>query len=262
MTTRISQYLGGHIANWLRGTAMPSAPATVYMALSTATVSDSGSMVEATGVGYARQPITFSTQSQSEGSGTVITNAAPIVFTGLAAQVVTDFAVFDALTGGNLLYFGKLKVPTAVALGGSISFGNGVHVFQYGGLASYYFGGVVCGWIMGVNAPTAPTSLSLVHSVTPILRSGAGLTEPSGGYNRQVLTFGSPTFTTGVGTSIANTNNAIFGPATSTWTAISHAAIITNTNAIIVAGSIAVPFTVTPGGGRGVNAGAFDITVR
>lgn len=187
MTTRISQYLGGHIANWLRGTAMPSAPSVVYMALSTATISDVSGAVEPTG-SYARQAVTYGAISRSEASGCIIANSAPIVFTGLDACVVTDFAIYDAPTGGNVLVFGKLRVPFSVSAAGSVSFAVGVHTFQYAGLASYYFGDAICNWLKGTSTPP-PTSVSLIHSTTPILRSGSGITAPAGGYSSKLVTF-------------------------------------------------------------------------
>ncbi len=128
MTTRISQYLGTAIANWMRGTAMPAAPTTVYLALSTSEIYDNGTgATELTG-GYARQAITFSAVAQSEGSGSLISNTAPISFTGLNAAVATYFGIYDAPTGGNLLFFGPIASPIAVAAGGSISFASGIVV--------------------------------------------------------------------------------------------------------------------------------------
>lgn len=190
MATRISQYLGGQIANWLRGSPMPSAPTTVYLALSSTEIYDNGTGVTELTGGYARQAITFSSLSQSEGSGSIMSNSAPILFTGLNAIVATHFAFYDAPTGGNMLLYGPLAAPIGVAAGGSISFAPGIVVAQYAGLASHYFGGAILNWFRGVAGPTPPTSLFLAHSTTPVLRSGSGLTEPSGGYARQQLTFG------------------------------------------------------------------------
>lgn len=262
MTTRISQYLGGHVANWLRGTVMPSAPGTVYLALSSTEIYDNATgITELTG-GYARQAVTFTSVAQSEGSGSIMSNAAPVLFTGLNATVATHFAIFDAASGGNMLFYGPLAAPIGVSAGGSASFATGVIAIQYAGLASHYFGGMILNWVRGTTAPAAPVSLNLAHSLTPVMRSGSGLNEPSGGYSRQQLVFSAPTFTSGTGTAIVNTNNAIFGPATVVWGPLTHVAVLDQAGNLIVAGELAVSFSVTPGEGRGVNIGAFSLTVR
>ena len=262
MATRISQYLGGHVADWLRGTAMPVAPTSVYLALSSTEIYDNGTgITELTG-GYARQAISFTTVAHSEGTGSIMSNSAPILFAGLGATTATHFAVFDAVSGGNMLFYGPIDAPIGVSGGGSVSFAAGIVVLQYAGLSSNYLGGAILNWVRGTAAPSAPISVQLAHSTTQILRNGSGLNEPSGGYSRQQLTFGAPSFVSGMGTTITNTNNAIFGPATLLWGPLTYAALVDQAGNILMAGSIAVPFSVTPGEGRGVNIGAFSLTVR
>lgn len=262
MTTRISQYLGGQIAEWLRGNAMASAPASIYLALSSTTIAGTGVGITELGGTYARQPITLSAVSQSEGTGTITSNSAPLSFTGLAATVATHFAIFDAVTGGNMLFFGPIAAPISVSVGGTISFASGIVVVHYDGLSSYRLGGAVLNWLRGTAMLTPPTGLYLSHSSTPVLRNGTGTTEPTGGYTRQLITFGSPSFTTDVGTVLTNTNNAVFGPATLPWGPLTHASLMDQAGNILLTGSLAVIYSVETGNGRGVNAGSFSITVR
>lgn len=99
----MSDYLANAVANAaLRNTSYTS-PATVYAALySTApTVSTSGT--ELTGNGYARVSTTFSAPS----AGTTSTSASITIgpATGNAWPSVVAFAVTDASTGGNILFF-------------------------------------------------------------------------------------------------------------------------------------------------------------
>jgi len=65
---------------------------------------------EIVGMGYARQLATFATPA----SGGAITNTADLFF-GFATSswgVLQSFALFDALTGGNMLYFGTFVDST------------------------------------------------------------------------------------------------------------------------------------------------------
>jgi hypothetical protein len=93
-------------------------PATLYMALWTATLSASstGSTAgEASYTGYARVAVTANTTNfpTSSGGGN-IQNATAITFAANSgtAQTMTYFAVLDASTTGNLLFWGSITSTT------------------------------------------------------------------------------------------------------------------------------------------------------
>jgi len=104
-----------------------SFPATLYIALFTSTPSDAGGGTEVSGGSYARVGLACSlanwagTQSAgstvaSNGTGGTTSNNVAITFpTPTAAWgVITHFAIFDALSSGNMLFWGALNTPKTV----------------------------------------------------------------------------------------------------------------------------------------------------
>lgn len=109
-----------------RGQAF-SFPATLYIALFTSTPSDTGGGTEVSGGSYARVGLACSltnwagTQSAgstvaSNGTGGTTSNNVAITFpTPTAAWgSITHFAIFDALSAGNMLFWGALNTPKTV----------------------------------------------------------------------------------------------------------------------------------------------------
>lgn len=103
----------------LRNTAYTS-PTTVYAALFTTATTDAGGGTEVTGGSYARQAITWTT-----GSAGACDNTAAVSFTGMPAATVTHFAIFDALTSGNMLLHDALTSSKTVASGETAQFAAG-----------------------------------------------------------------------------------------------------------------------------------------
>jgi hypothetical protein len=123
MASEYSTYLQNAIINaTLRNTAYTS-PATVYVALSTTTITAGGSITEVSGGSYARQAVTLSAPSSG-----ATANSANVVFPTATGSwgTITDIGVFDASTGGNLLYFTPLTASKSIASGDifQISTGN------------------------------------------------------------------------------------------------------------------------------------------
>jgi hypothetical protein len=89
--------------------------ATPYVALFTATPSDSGggTEVSTSGTAYARVASTTSWPTASAGS---CANDVAIAFATATANwgTVTQFAIMDASTAGNMLYWGDLTTPRTI----------------------------------------------------------------------------------------------------------------------------------------------------
>ena len=100
-----SEYLSSAMANWLRGTAMPTAPTTLYLGLATAAVTGLVAPSEPVGGSYARKVITFSVPAFTDVDGAVITSLADIVFTTATGDwgTITHGFISDSLGGGNVL---------------------------------------------------------------------------------------------------------------------------------------------------------------
>jgi hypothetical protein len=122
MTDAKTDYLEDAILNHvLRNTAYTS-PTTIYVALFTTLPADDGTGgVEVSGGSYARQVVTFAAPS----SGAVANSGAVTFPTATASWgTVLGMGLFDAVSGGNLLYFGALVTSKTVDSGDQISFAN------------------------------------------------------------------------------------------------------------------------------------------
>lgn len=122
---------------WL-GATVPAPPATVYAALMTTLPTDIGGGVEAAGGGYARVPI--SNDVTNFPASTVIggvvtkTNGTGIVFPTATGSWGTTLgiAIYDAATGGNLMYWGPFATPVPVGSGNTVQVPIGAGVFTEG----------------------------------------------------------------------------------------------------------------------------------
>ncbi len=113
--------------------AAGTGPTSLYIALLTAAPSDTGGGTEVSGGAYAR--VTYASSlanwagTQSAGSATASTgtggqtsNNNPITFptpSGANWGVVSHFGIYDATSGGNLLYWGALTTSKTINNGDS-----------------------------------------------------------------------------------------------------------------------------------------------
>jgi hypothetical protein len=114
-----------------------TAPATMHVALYTASCNDAGGGTEASGGNYSRQAVTSSlanwagTQSAgsttaSSGTGGVTSNNNAISWgTVTWSGTVTHWALLDASSGGNMWFCAALTASQAVASGNTVQFAAG-----------------------------------------------------------------------------------------------------------------------------------------
>ena len=123
----MSNYLENKIVDHiLRGTPYTAPTPNVCIGLFTATANDSWGGTEVSGGNYARANVAASltgwtgTQggpgSVSSGTTGFANNATTITFNAPTANwgVVTGFGMYDAYTGGNLLFYGDLTTPKTI----------------------------------------------------------------------------------------------------------------------------------------------------
>jgi hypothetical protein len=111
-------------------------PATVYVALFTATPTEAYTVgvptgTEVTGGSYARVAATFAASVSGGASpSSTAANSGVITFPTASAGwgTVTSFGVFDAASAGNLLYFGNLTATQTVATGNTPTYAAGAIV--------------------------------------------------------------------------------------------------------------------------------------
>lgn len=124
MAGSFSDFLELELLDHVFGAAAYSAPATLYVALFTATPSDAGGGTECSGGSYARVAVTNNATNFPAASGGAKANGTAIEFPQATASwgTVTQFGIFDAATDGNLLAWGDLTASKAVGDGDTISF--------------------------------------------------------------------------------------------------------------------------------------------
>ena len=115
-----SNYLEDKVLDHVLGTAAFTAPTATYLALFTSDPAEDASGTEVSGNGYAREDVNFN--AASSGSATGPTVDTEFTASGGSFGTVSHFAVFDASTSGNMLYYGALSASKTVADGDSIRF--------------------------------------------------------------------------------------------------------------------------------------------
>lgn len=104
----------------------------VWVGLYTVAPTDAGGGTAATGTGYARIEVARSTGWTL--TGNTITNTADVDFgtAGGSWGTVVAFGIFDALTAGNLLYWGDLTVSKTIQNGDPVKFpaGTGITISE------------------------------------------------------------------------------------------------------------------------------------
>ena len=139
----LSNYLENRLIDFLlRGQAF-TPPATVHVGLLTAAPSDAGGGTEVSGGGYARVAVASSlanwagTQSAgsttaSSGTGGTTSNNGVIALPAPTGGwgTVTHYGVYDAPTGGNLLFYAALGTSRTINAGDTVSFPAGQLTFQ------------------------------------------------------------------------------------------------------------------------------------
>lgn len=128
----MSVYLEQALLNEVFRTAAYTKPTRLYVSLHAADPTDAGtSSTEITGNGYARADAgapadsAWTLANAPGGDGRQVTNASQIAFptptgnwvSGSGGTTVTHFGIWDAATGGNLLFSGSLGTSRAVVNG-------------------------------------------------------------------------------------------------------------------------------------------------
>ena len=110
----LTDYMEDRIVNFMRNVAI-TGHAAVYVALFTTATADDGTGTEVSGGSYARELAGLSAPSPAG----VTTNAAIITFTTATANwgIVTHTALYDAISGGNMIMHSVLDASKTVNSG-------------------------------------------------------------------------------------------------------------------------------------------------
>ena len=130
----LSDYLENKLIDHVFRGISYSMPSTLYVGLHTADPTDAGGVGELSGNGYARVALSpsasswLSTNGASSGasSGTAGTTSNNVLITFPTPTAnwgtVTNFSIYDVLTGGNILLSGTLTSAKTVNQGDIVSF--------------------------------------------------------------------------------------------------------------------------------------------
>jgi hypothetical protein len=112
MFMSMSDYLENALLNAVLRNTPYTSPVEVYVALFTNDPTDAGTGSEVSGGGYTRQLVTFNAPSNGQ-----VTNATDILFPVATASwgTVTHIGIYDAPTGGNLLFHGALTANKTIS---------------------------------------------------------------------------------------------------------------------------------------------------
>jgi len=197
-------------------------PATVYCALFTADPTDAASGAEVSGGSYARVSITNNTTNWPNASSGQKKNGTEILFAAATGAwgTVTHWALFDASTSGNMLFYGALTNPLAPTSGKIVRFkANTIAVTLTG--VSDYLKNKMLDAVLGAGYTRGELWIALCTSEPTDAAAG---TEVSGnGYARVQASNDSTTWPDASGGQKQNgAELAAFPAATGSWGTITH----------------------------------------
>ncbi len=122
-----SDYLENAILDHVLGGGDFTRPATVYIGLFTAAPTDAGGGTEVTGGSYARKAVTNNATNWPAAAGGEKSNGTEITFVEATATwgAILAFGIFDAVSGGNLLYWADVTEIKTIDNGDTARFAVG-----------------------------------------------------------------------------------------------------------------------------------------
>jgi len=118
-----SDFLEVSLLNHVLRNILFASPAAVYLALFTTAPGEDGTGgVEVAGGSYARQAVTFDPPS-----GNQVASAGDVIFPTATANwgTIISFAIFNAASGGNILYLANLTASRVILIGDALKFPAG-----------------------------------------------------------------------------------------------------------------------------------------
>ncbi len=221
MSTQVmSDYLEGKFIDYVLRSGTFASPASVWIGLFTATPSDAGGGTEvASANAYARVQLTSAFDAASAGA---TANTATITFptaTGVWGAI-TSVGIYDASTGGNLLFYGTFSnSPLQVDTGDTLSIAAGALDISLGGDISTFLANEMLDHILDGATFTQPTASWLALYTTMPNAGDTGGVEVTGGSYARVDSSGSTMWDApnATGGFTANTSTLTFPVASANW---------------------------------------------
>lgn len=118
----LSLYAKNKLLDHLLGKTAYTMPTNLHVALFTSNPTDQGTGTEVSGNAYARQPVTFGAAV----NGTSANNV-DVVFPIATGSwgTITHIGVYDASTGGNMLFYGALTTSKTIGVDDQFKIASG-----------------------------------------------------------------------------------------------------------------------------------------
>jgi hypothetical protein len=221
MAGSLSAYLERKLLDHFFKVASFGVPANLYVGLSTADPLDDASGNAEPGAGAYARVLCNTWDSAATSTGAARTaNAAEIAFPEATASwgTVTHWTIWDASSGGNMLWHGTLDTSRAVGTGDVPTFGIGDLDLSISGKFSDAVHEDMLDHVMKVLAMSVPTNIYIGLSTADPAANGGSIAEPVGnGYARKACnTWNAASNSGGVGVT-ANTSAVDFDEASGSW---------------------------------------------
>lgn len=266
--SKLSDYLELKLLDHLLGGSDYTPAANVYIALYSAAPTDAGGGTEATGSGYARKPVANNLTnfpaavSGAKSNGTSIAFAAATGAWSASANM-THFGIFDALSGGNLLAWGVIETPFAVANTDTPTIAVGALTFAFTGTFADNARNGLLDLAFGAQTYTRPSSVYAALLTAPPGYTGGGTEVAGGSYIRTTITNNATNFPAAATGSKANGVAIAFATPTADWGAVTDFALYDSGSGgnLLYFKQLTVTRTVLSGQTFSVAAGALTITL-
>lgn len=127
----LSDYAEKLVLDWLMTNGAATRPTQWYVGLFKSAPNDAGGGTEVSGGGYSRKAVSFNAASTPGGT---MSNSALLTWTasGAAYGDITHIGIFDASTGGNLIWHGALTASKNIGDGDTFQIAAGNLTLQIG----------------------------------------------------------------------------------------------------------------------------------
>jgi len=220
----ISDYLELKLLDHVFSVGAYTAPASLYVALSTATISDNanGLTEPSTNDNYDR----IGAENWDASSGRQIANTDLLTFNQASASwgSITHYAVCDSLSGGNMLAHGALGAAKTVNTGNTPSIAaRQIQVDASSGGMTDYLAEALLDHVFHNAGYTAPTTVFIALSIADPDVDGSGMSEPATGENYDRVAHAS--WETASAGFIENSGDVTFNQASASWGTVTYMSI-------------------------------------
>lgn len=257
----LSNYAEAKLIDHMLRTASFSVPSNIYVALSTADPLDDGSgMAEPSGGNYSR--VQCNAWNAAASRAAVNTNVVTFPKASASWGLTNYFAIFDAITSGNLLGSGSITSGAFTPIANDTPYipaGQISLSFSTGGLSTYAANKLL-DHLLKTSAYTQPTHVYAGLSTANPGDSAGSLAEPSGNSYARVL---HDVWAAVTGGATSNTGTVTFPEATGNWGTLSHSALFDalSSGNMLAYGALAVAKAIINGQIMAFESGDIDITI-